>query len=233
MCDLELHDYEDGPTACRPTNAVLRSIRREIKQAHALSVADVRLAAHMGLVAMDIPRRTGFNDGVFYPPQDAVPENAPANRPLRAARMARAETAASAPARKLHAIALLVDFSDNAGARAAADFDCMLFTAKAIGLRCEGAQQRSHECPVWSHCHHGSPDDRRAPVSLLIGYRSSMRAYQVQPFIGQLPDVKRQRDELAPRKTAVPTITVEIPSASRYDALLPSAQATALAEVAA
>lgn len=127
MCQLELHDYEDGPTACRPTNAVLRSIKREIKGAHALSVADVRLAANMGLVAMDIPRRTGFNDGVFYPPQDATPSLAPANRPLRAARMARAKTAAAAPTRKLHAIALLVDFSDNVATRPAADFQSMLF----------------------------------------------------------------------------------------------------------
>jgi len=43
--------------------------------------------------------------------------------------------------------------------------------------------------------------------------------------IGQLPDVKRLREELAPRKTAVPVITVEIPPASRYDALLPSGRA--------
>ena len=51
--------------------------------------------------------------------------------------------------------------------------------------------------------------------------------------VGQLPDVKRLRDELTPRKTAVPMITVEIPPASRYDALLPSARATALEEVSA
>ncbi len=51
--------------------------------------------------------------------------------------------------------------------------------------------------------------------------------------LGQLPDVKRLRDELAPRKTAVPVITVEIPPASRYDALLPSARAGTFDEVAA
>jgi hypothetical protein len=41
---------------------------------------------------------------------------------------------------------------------------------------------------------------------------------------GELPDVKRLREEFAPRKTEVPQVTVEIPPASRYDALLPSAQ---------
>jgi len=51
--------------------------------------------------------------------------------------------------------------------------------------------------------------------------------------IGQLPDVKRLRDELVPRKTAVPVITVEIPPASRYDALLPGARADAFDEVPA
>ena len=44
--------------------------------------------------------------------------------------------------------------------------------------------------------------------------------------IGELPDVKRLREEFAPRKAAVPTVTVEIPPASRYDALLPSKRTT-------
>jgi hypothetical protein len=42
--------------------------------------------------------------------------------------------------------------------------------------------------------------------------------------IGELPDVKRLREEFAPRTTEVPQVTVEIPPASRYDALLPSEQ---------
>jgi hypothetical protein len=41
---------------------------------------------------------------------------------------------------------------------------------------------------------------------------------------GELPDIKRLREEFAPRATEVPQITVEIPSVSHYDALLPSAQ---------
>ena len=51
--------------------------------------------------------------------------------------------------------------------------------------------------------------------------------------IGELPDVKRLREEFAPRKAAVPTVTVEIPPASRYDALLPSKQDNELEEVVA
>jgi hypothetical protein len=51
--------------------------------------------------------------------------------------------------------------------------------------------------------------------------------------VGELPDVKRLREEFAPRKAELPQITVVIPAASVYDALLPSANEDALEEVAA
>lgn len=124
MGNAHTHRYEDGPTACRPNRAVLRSIRQQIKSAHALSAADVRLAGHMGLVTVDLPRRTGFNDGMFYPTADIDLSLAPASHPLRAGRMPRAAPAAK---RNLHALALLVDFSDNPGTRLATDFAKMLF----------------------------------------------------------------------------------------------------------
>lgn len=50
---------------------------------------------------------------------------------------------------------------------------------------------------------------------------------------GELPDVKRLREEFAPRKAELPQVTVEIRAAGSYDALLPSAQADAQEEVAA
>ena len=50
---------------------------------------------------------------------------------------------------------------------------------------------------------------------------------------GVLPDVQRLREEFAPRKTQLPQITVEIPAASVYDVLLPSAHADEAEEVAA
>lgn len=124
MVKLAIHRYEDGPTACRPTAAVLKEIQRAIKASRALSSADVRLAAYMGLVTADVQRPTGFNDGVFYPPESVTLSSAPARSPLRAARMER--TSSTGP-RKLHAIALLVDFSDNKGTRPAAEFQKMLF----------------------------------------------------------------------------------------------------------
>jgi hypothetical protein len=50
---------------------------------------------------------------------------------------------------------------------------------------------------------------------------------------GELPDVKRLREEFAPRKAELPQVTVEIPAASVYDALLPSEQADEPEEVTA
>ena len=50
---------------------------------------------------------------------------------------------------------------------------------------------------------------------------------------GELPDVKALRDEFAPRKPELPQITVVMPAASVYDALLPSANEDDLEEVAA
>jgi hypothetical protein len=50
---------------------------------------------------------------------------------------------------------------------------------------------------------------------------------------GELPDVKRLREEFAPRTPELPQITVEIPAASVYDGLLPSAQEDEAEEVAA
>lgn len=50
---------------------------------------------------------------------------------------------------------------------------------------------------------------------------------------GELPDVKQLREEFAPRKPELPHITVEMPTPSWYDALLPSEQAREEEEVAA
>ena len=51
--------------------------------------------------------------------------------------------------------------------------------------------------------------------------------------VGALPDVKALREEVAPRKTELPQITVVMPAASVYDALLPGASEDEPEEVAA
>ncbi len=54
-----------------------------------------------------------------------------------------------------------------------------------------------------------------------------------QLLAGELPDLNRLREEFAPRKPELPQITVEIPAASVYDVLLPSAHEDQAEEVAA
>lgn len=49
---------------------------------------------------------------------------------------------------------------------------------------------------------------------------------------GELPDLKKLREEFAPRKVELPLITVEMPMARVYDALLPSEHADELEVVA-
>ena len=123
MVESQFHRYEDGPTTCRPRAAVLKSIQQSIKRNHAISAADVRLASYMGLIAAVVQRPTGFNDGVFYPQSDMPVSRAPANRPLRAARIPRS----TGQTRKLHGLALMVDFPDNKGSRPKDEFQKMLF----------------------------------------------------------------------------------------------------------
>jgi hypothetical protein len=50
---------------------------------------------------------------------------------------------------------------------------------------------------------------------------------------GDLPDIKRLREEFAPRKAELPQVTVQIPAPGIYDALLPSEQEQEPEEVAA
>jgi immune inhibitor A len=98
---------------------VVRSIRRQLAHARALSRADVRLAEAMGLVAADARRPLGFNDPLFYP-LDA----APAGRALRPFERVAKRTRGL---RRLHALALLIDFPDQPAERPPAELERLLF----------------------------------------------------------------------------------------------------------
>ncbi|MCA9224706.1 MAG: M6 family metalloprotease domain-containing protein, partial [Planctomycetales bacterium] len=122
MSDAFAHDYEFGPTTCCPTPKVIKSIKQQIRANHALSRGDIRLATAMGLVASDSVRPLGFNDGLVYP-VEAGPQLMSATR----GRSPMSALSASTAKRKMHALALLVDFSDNRGHRPAAEFQKLLF----------------------------------------------------------------------------------------------------------
>lgn len=125
MTDNQQHLYEQGPTTCAPTTEVVRSIQQEIKASHALSRGDIRLATAMGLVNSDAIRPLGFNDGVFYP----LVESAARSAIGKANPLEMVSLAPQPQTRTMHALALLVDFSDNPGARPKAEFETLLFDA--------------------------------------------------------------------------------------------------------
>ena len=116
-------EYDLGPSTCMPKPAVLKSIRKQIKAGRALSRGDVRLAGAMGLVTADVKKPLGYNDGIFYPVTPGGPEMAGAKF------VASAMAKVASTKKKLHALTLLVDFSDNRGTRPAGDFQKLLFDA--------------------------------------------------------------------------------------------------------
>lgn len=119
-------DYLIGPTACVAAPDVVRSIRQEVKEQRALSLGDIRLATAMGLLSTDSLRTIGFNDGVFYALEESV-SRAPASlsAPTEMVRLG-----TKSKQRTMHALALMVDFSDNPGVRPKADFQALLFDAQ-------------------------------------------------------------------------------------------------------
>ncbi|MBA2585519.1 MAG: immune inhibitor A [Chthoniobacterales bacterium] len=112
-----------GPTTCAPQPKILKSIARQIKAKGIVSEHELRIARRMGIVSVEpTSARLGFNDGVIYPFDE------PAAAGARARAMARPGLAkAPARKRKMHALALLVDFSDSEGVRPAKDFEKLLF----------------------------------------------------------------------------------------------------------
>lgn len=114
------HLYEQGPTTCMPRPKVLQSIQKEIKASRALSRGDIRLATAMGLINADTIRPLGFNDGLFYPLSEIHPAPAPSMSPSSL-------VSVTSTKKNLHALALMVDFSDNQGSRPAAEFQKLLF----------------------------------------------------------------------------------------------------------
>ena len=119
-------DYESGPTACIASPEVMQDIRAQISQFNILSSADARIATRAGMLDIPLGGRSGFNDGVIYPPEEddgailASISRVAARQPSRSFALGKAKG-------KLNCLVLLVDFADNRGARTPADFHKLLF----------------------------------------------------------------------------------------------------------
>jgi immune inhibitor A len=107
-----------GPTACTAHPKVLKNIAKQLDEHNIGSTQELQIARRMGIMAATPVERPGFNDGIVFPYECST--GGPALEPV-------SPELKKPKKRKIHAIALLVDFSDNKGARSAKDFDKLLF----------------------------------------------------------------------------------------------------------
>src|SRR2546430_2873202 len=114
-----------GATTCTAHPKVLRNIAKQLEEHNIVSTHELQIARRMGIVATSPFGRAGFNDGILFPYE--LSTGGPASAPV-IPEVAVASVEWKKPEkRKLHAIALLVDFSDNYGMRRPKDFEKLLF----------------------------------------------------------------------------------------------------------
>ena len=114
-----------GATPCTAHPKVLKNIAKQLEEHNILSAHELQIAQRIGLLATIPVARSGFNDGLLFPyecsagasPLEPVSSEAPLD-PVEPKNQEK---------RKIHAITLLVDFSDNKGIQPAKDFENLLF----------------------------------------------------------------------------------------------------------
>src|SRR5262249_8244968 len=112
-------------TACTAHPKVLRNIAKQLEEHNIVTTQELQIARRVGLVATIPVARFGFNDGIFFPYE--LSTGGPGS-PRVIPKAAVASVDSKRPKkRKVHAIALLVDFSDNKGIRRAKEFEKLLF----------------------------------------------------------------------------------------------------------
>lgn len=119
-------DYDSGPTACVAHPKVLKNIQAQIAENSILSTADARIATMAGMLNIPAIGRTGFNDGVIYPPtgEEGPMLSASDDGRRPAARVSLAPTSGGVT---LNCLVLLVDFSDNVGKTKPTHYQDLLF----------------------------------------------------------------------------------------------------------
>src|SRR2546430_1723785 len=114
-----------GATACTAHPRVLKNIAKQLEEHNIVSTHELQIARRMGIVATIPVARAGFNDGIFFPYE--LSTSAPASASVIPEAALDSVEPKIPKKRKIHAIALLVDFSDNKGMRRPKDFEKLLF----------------------------------------------------------------------------------------------------------
>jgi immune inhibitor A len=109
-------------TACTAHPKVLENIARQLEARNIVTTQELQIARRTGLLATIPAGRCGFNDGIVLPYECSA-----AASPLEPLGSEAPLDPVEPKKRHLHAIALLVDFSDNKGTRSAKEFEKVLF----------------------------------------------------------------------------------------------------------
>src|SRR5215831_19467473 len=112
-------------TACTAHPKVLRNIAKQLEEHNIVTTQELQIARRVGLVATIPVARFGFNDGIFFPYE--LSASGPASASVIPEAAVASVESKSPKKRKVHAIALLVDFFDNKGSRPPKDFEKVLF----------------------------------------------------------------------------------------------------------
>ena len=114
-----------GATACTAHPKVLRNIAKQLEEHNIVTTQELQIARRVGLVATIPVARLGFNDGIFFPYE--LSTSGPASASVIPEAAVTSVESKRPKKRKVHAIALLVDFSNNKGIRRAKEFEKLLF----------------------------------------------------------------------------------------------------------
>ena len=114
-----------GATACTAHPKVLKNIAKQLEEHDIVSTNELQIARRIGIIATTPIARPGFNDGIFFPYK--LSTSGPASVPVNPEAALVPMEPKIQEKRKIHAIALLVDFSDNKAMRRAKDFEKLLF----------------------------------------------------------------------------------------------------------
>jgi immune inhibitor A len=111
-----------GATACTAHPKVLRNIARQLEEHNIITTQELQIARRTGLLATIPVARCGFNDGIVLPYECSAGASS-----LEALSSKAPLEPVEPKKRHMHAVALLVDFSDNKGTRSALEFEKVLF----------------------------------------------------------------------------------------------------------
>jgi len=114
-----------GATACTAHPKVLKNIAKQLEQHNIVSIHELQIARRIGIVATTPVARPGFNDGILFPYK--LSTSGPGSVPVSPEATLVPVEPKIPEKRNIHAIALLVDFSDNKGMRQPKDFEKLLF----------------------------------------------------------------------------------------------------------